>query len=135
MTLEEFIKKYIGQKVDYDKYAGFQCTDLFRQYCADVVQCPHTGAVEGAKDLWFNFSENDEKKYFVRKSIYGLKAGDVVIWDETATNPYGHVAIAIDKPSGGYVKVVEQDGFKQDGVKFVNRSLKNALGILRIKEA
>lgn len=131
MTLTEFITRYNGKKVDYDGAYGSQCVDLFRQYCKDVVGCPHTGAVEGAKDLWFRFSYNGEKKYFNRLSLYSILPGDVIIWGATQTNKYGHVAIVIDSPRRGYVKVFEQDGFKQDGAKIVSRSLENALGILR----
>ena len=32
MTLEEFVNKYIGRKVDFDGAYGAQCVDLFRQY-------------------------------------------------------------------------------------------------------
>ena len=48
MTLDEFVKKYNGKKVDYDGRYGCQCVDLFRQYCEDVLNIPHTGGVIGA---------------------------------------------------------------------------------------
>ncbi len=47
MTLDEFVKKYLGKKVDYDGQYGAQCVDLFRQYCKDVLGIPHTGGVIG----------------------------------------------------------------------------------------
>ena len=56
MTLNEFVLKYRGQKVDFDKAYGAQCVDLFRQYCHDVLYIPHTGAVQGAKDIWLNYN-------------------------------------------------------------------------------
>ena len=57
MTLDEFVKNYEGKQVDFDKAYGSQCVDLFRQYSKEVLQIPeHTGAVEGAKDLYLNFS-------------------------------------------------------------------------------
>ena len=95
MTTAEFAAKYCGQKIDYDRAYGPQCVDVYRQYCADVVGCPHTGAVEGAKDLWFQYSQNDEKKYFDRFSPWIIHPGDVAIWDATSANKYGHVAIVL----------------------------------------
>ena len=134
MTLAEFAAKYCGQKVDYDKAYGPQCVDMFRQYCADVVGCPHTGSVEGAKDLWFNFSDNDEKVYFDRYSSWFVKPGDVAIWDSTSTNKFGHVAIVLTVDTKAkQLLVLEQDGFKKDGAKLTVRGYENLLGVLRAK--
>jgi len=131
MTFAEFIVKYDGKQVDFDKVYGSQCVDLFRQYCKDVIGCPHTGAVDGAKDLWFNFSDNDEKKYFVRFTSNQARFGDVIIWDATTTNKYGHVALVVQAYQQDKVLVFEQNGFAQDGAKFAIRDLKSSLGILR----
>lgn len=134
MTLAEFAAKYSGKKVDYDKAYGAQCVDLFRQYCQDVIGCPHTGAVEGARDLWFKFSDNDEKLYFDRFSPWFVQPGDVAIWDETANNKYGHVAIVllVDNKTKELL-VLEQNGFAQDGVKLAVRGWSNLIGVLRKK--
>lgn len=134
MTLEEFVNKYMKTKVDYDKAFGAQCVDLFRQYCTDVLEVPHTGSVEGAKDLFLEYNNlPKEKQYFKRvKGISGIKYGDVAIWDQTETNKYGHVAIVISK-EGLNIGVIEQNGIKQDGVKFAIKSSKNLLGYLRFK--
>ena len=134
MTLAEFAAKYSGKKVDFDKEYGAQCVDLFRQYCQDVIGCPHTGAVEGARDLWFKFSDNDEKLYFDRFSPWFVQPGDVAIWDETANNKYGHVAIVllVDNKAKELL-VLEQNGFAQDGVKLTVRGWSNLIGVLRKK--
>ncbi len=132
MTPGDFIVKYQGKKIDFDNAYGAQCVDLFRQYCQDVVGCPHTGAVEGAKDLWFRFSDNKEKMYFNRFNAVQAKYGDIIVWDGTASNKYGHVAlvVAIHKDE---VLVFEQNGIKQEGCTFAVRSLLSALGVLRRK--
>ena len=134
MTLWEFVQKNVKVKVDFDKAYGCQCVDLFRQYCQDVLETPHTGAVEGAKDLFLNY-ENLPKEvtYFKRiKGISGLKSGDVIIWDETKTNKYGHVAIFLCK-DGSNLIVLEQNGFTQDGVKISTRTITGILGYLRFR--
>ena len=129
MTLYEFATKYCGKKVDYDKAYGPQCVDLFRQYCHDMG-IPHTGSVEGAKELWELFSENNEKKYFNRFNATYAMPGDVLIEDATATNRYGHVSIVLAADSLEAL-VLQQDGFAQDGCKLGVRNLKTALGVLR----
>ena len=135
MKLDEFINKYLDTKVDFDGAYGAQCVDLFRQYCKDVLDIPHTGAVNGAKDLILDYPKMEgEKKYFNLLPVMKIRTGDVIVWNKTITNNYGHVAIVIGLLSDG-ILVLEQDGFKQNGVKFKIRSFENALGILRFKGA
>lgn len=135
MEFIDFINKYIKTKVDYDKFYGPQCVDLFRQYCQDVLEVPHTGAVEGAKDLYLKYDTlPKEVQYFKRcKGYAGIKNGDVAIWDQTKTNKYGHVAIVLYK-DGSNLCVIEQDGIKQDGAKLAIRKVTNLLGYLRFKK-
>ena len=132
MKLDEFINKNINKKVDFDGAFGAQCVDLFRQYCKDVLNIPHTGAVEGAKDLFLKYNNLPlEKKYFKKYSTNKFKTGDIIIWNETKTNKYGHVAILILSTSDNKVLVFEQNGFKQDGAKLSIRTTENILGVLR----
>ena len=132
MKLDEFINKYINTKVDFDNAFGAQCVDLFRQYCKDVLNIPHTGAVEGAKDVFLNYDKLPlEQKYFKKYSTNNPKPADVIIWNETKTNKYGHIAIVVSSLSNNKVLVFEQDGFKQDGAKLSIRTTENMLGILR----
>ena len=132
MTLLEFVNRNCGKKVDFDGYYGAQCVDLFRQYCRDVLDVPHTGAVEGAKDLVERYwSLPVERKHFVLcKDAASAKSGDVVVWGATDKNRYGHVAIAVAEDEN-VLLVFEQDGFKQDGAKLAWRSKNNIIGVLK----
>ena len=133
MKLEEFINKYINTKVDFDGAFGAQCVDLFRQYCKDVLNIPHTGTVDGAKDIVLNYRKMEgEQKYFYLLPITQFRTGDVIVWNANSINKYGHVAIGIGILGNG-ILVLEQDGLKQNGVKFKTRSFDNVLGILRFK--
>ena len=137
MTLEEFVKKWNGKKCDFDGVYGCQCVDLFRQYCREVLAIPeHTGSCStsgGAKDLYIDYNKMPkEKKYFSRSSMKNYREGDVLIWNSTETNRYGHVAVFVSK-LGELLLVFEQDGFKQDGAKLNIRSRENILGYLRKK--
>ena len=132
MKLDEFINKYINTKVDFDKAFGAQCVDLFRQYCKDVLNIPHTGTVEGAKDIFLNYDKLPlEQKYFKKYSTNCPEPADVIIWGKTKTNKYGHIAIVVSSLSNNKVLVFEQDGFKQDGAKLSIRTIENMLGVLR----
>lgn len=135
MTLTQFIRTYIGTKVDYkdEKFKGdgsFQCVDLARQYYKDVLnvpQFPALGADGGAKDI----INNPGSLKVTRDSILAdYSSGDVLVWGASKTNKYGHVAILVAIYNTKYFIVLEQDGFKQDGVKFAFRSRENLLGCL-----
>lgn len=136
MTLDKFLNKYFGKKIDFDGMYGAQCVDLFRRYCNDVFNFPHTGSVEGAKEIYLNYDKMPlEKKYFDRKKTIDSKCGDVVVFDKTDLNKYGHIAIFISWiEDDKHMLVFEQDGFKQDGAKFSIRNIDNALGVLKAKE-
>lgn len=134
MTLTDFIKKYNGKKVDFDGAFGAQCVDLFRQYNKEVWGNPHTGAVEGAKDLILNYDNLPlEQKHLEKIPRYFFpKAGDVAVWGASSSNKYGHVAIVVYTEDNNLI-VFEQDGFKQDGAKLNIRTDYNLLGFLRKK--
>lgn len=134
MTLEQFVEKYNGKKIDYDEHYGAQCVDVFRQYCEDVLAIPHTGGVVGAAELYTKYDTMPlEQKYFKRVPYkVGMfpEAGDVVIFAPTKSNKYGHVAIVLDA-SSEEIAVFEQDGFKQDGAHVGSWNYARVLGFLR----
>lgn len=133
ITLDDFIKNYEGKKIDFDKAFGSQCVDVFRQYSKEVLGIrEHTGVVEGAKDLYLNFDKMKlMQKYF--QKVYTPHKGDVVIFNKSDTNKYGHVAIVIYATRKTIV-VFEQNGFDQSKGCYINlRNFENVLGFLRRK--
>lgn len=135
MNLNDFINVNINKKIDYDGAYGAQCVDLFRQYCRDVLDISvHTGAVEGAKDLIERWDYLPiERNYFHRLARTATPIpGDIVVYGATVSNKYGHVAIYIADLNASQI-VLEQDGFKQDGVKLSLRNKKEIIGYLRRK--
>ena len=137
LSVEEFVKKYNGVKVDYDKVFGPQCVDLARQWMDEGLDIPeHTGSCSttgGAKDLFLDYDKMPiEKKYFLRLKNKGNIPGDILIWDSTDKNAFGHVAIYLGKLNNDFI-VFEQDGFKKDGAKINLRGKTHYLGFLRRK--
>lgn len=131
MTFDEFVKNYEGKRVDYDKAFGSQCVDLFRQYSKEVLGISeHTGAVVGAKDLYLNY---DRMPLMVKhfQKVYTPQKGDIVIFNGTSGNKYGHVALVV-YASRKTIVVFEQDGFNQSkGAYLKLRTFENVLGFLR----
>lgn len=125
MTLKRFVVTYNGKKVDWDKAHGYQCVDLFRQYCKDVLNVEQCPKVEGAKDLI-----NNPGKLKVTHDSYA--PGDVLIYGATKSNQYGHVCILVGMLDSDTFIVFEQDGFKQDGAKLTVRDKNNLLGGLYV---
>ncbi len=130
MTLTTFINTNLGKKVDYDGNRSYQCVDLARLYFKDVLnieQPPALGENGGAKDM---FDKHGCLKVTPDSILADYSRGDVLIWGPTKTNKYGHVAILLAIYNTKYFLVLEQDGFKQDGVKITMRSRENLLGCL-----
>ena len=123
MTLKRFICTYINKKVDFDNKFGFQCVDLYRQYCKDVLEISQTPAIEGAKDIW-------EKHGSLKQSKDSFAVGDILIYDSTPTNKYGHVCILVSLLDSDTFIVFEQNGFEQSGAKLTVRNTTNLLGSL-----
>lgn len=125
ISLTQFIKKYLGTKVDFDGKFGAQCVDLARQYYSEVLDVPQFPPVEGAKDIIKN---PGNLKVIKEDALADYSSGDVLIWGASRTNQYGHVAILVSIYNTKYFIVLEQDGFKQDGCKLAFRSRENLLG-------
>ena len=94
MSLDDFIKKYDGQAVDYDKNFGPQCVDLYRQYVKEVLGYPQSPPVVGAKDIWDTYLPEYFKR--IENTPTGIpEKGDIIIFG-TGLGKYGHVAIYIE---------------------------------------
>ena len=125
ISLTQFIKKYLGTKVDFDGKFGPQCVDLARQYYSEVLDVSQFPPVEGAKDIIKN---PGKLKVIKEDALADYSSGDVLIWGASKTNQFGHVAILVSIYNTKYFIVLEQDGFKQDGCKLAFRSRENLLG-------
>ena len=127
MTLTQFIKTNQGKKVDFDGKYGAQCVDLYRAYCRDVLDIQQTPAVAGAKDI---ITKPGVLEVTRDSALADYSRGDILVWDATSSNKYGHVAILVAVYNTKYFVVFEQDGFKQDGAKLAFRSREGLLGCL-----
>lgn len=99
MRHDEFISKYVGQKLDYDWVYNFQCTDLAKAY-ADYVLWVKIGSFWGsAWKGYLNDSWTFDANLWVQwelKDWNVAQEGDIIFSPPTSSNPYGHVAVAHD---------------------------------------
>ena len=139
MTLGDFIVKYLGKKVDFDGMYGAQCVDLARQYWKEVWEVPQPEGVEGAQEFYTNYEKKPiEQKHMERVQccIKGqpIPPGAVVLFGASTSNKYGHIGICVNTVDAT-INLLEQDGFKQDGVKIGKWSYDRVLGWLVKREA
>lgn len=130
MTYDEFFKKYNGRPIDFDGYYGNQCMDLYRQYVKEVIECPQSPGVNGAKDVWNTYLPN----YFDRipNTPDGVpQKGDIVIWG-VGVGPYGHIAI-FDSGDANSFKSFDQNWPVGTYCHLQQHNYNNVLGWLRKK--
>lgn len=103
------INKWIGKRVDVDNYAGFQCVDFARQYCAELWT--PIGTFSGSAFNWWKTGSPFDYKWkrVVSTSWTIPSAWDVVFFAPTKNNPYGHVAIADNECTETVLKIIEQN--------------------------
>ena len=115
ISVQEFVKKYDGSSVDFDKFYGAQCVDLFNFYNKEVVGAPRIGTpiTGGARDLWENAAGTPKEHYRRVSPAEQLRVGDVLVYgephgryiDRGIQKFYGHVNIYV-----GNNLVIEQNG-------------------------
>ena len=131
MKVEEFFAKYNGKGIDFDNYYGFQCVDLYRQYCKECLEYPQSPGVGGAYEIWDTYL----KDYFERISNTpdGVpELGDIVIWSKNAGGGYGHVGVFNSGNLDSFVSF-DQNWPVGSLCHFQNHNYTNVLGWLRPK--
>ena len=133
MTLSEFIKKYNGRGVDFDSAFGYQCVDLYRAYCKEVLNVPQSPALGSGGAVLI--ATNYLKQHFTRiaNTPDGTpQSGDVIIWG-TSYGPYGHVAVFTDGNASTFTCFSQNDPFGALCGLRTYKSYRGILGWLRPK--
>ncbi len=125
MNIVDFYTKYNGKKVDADGIYPGECVDLIKIYFAEVLGIP---AVRGnAIDYWRDIPGFKR----ITKTIFNYpQPDDIIIWNKTATNPYGHIGIC------AWVRTFDFSCFEQNfptgsPCHFQDHNYKGVLGWLR----
>jgi len=132
MTAEQFIKKYVGKKVDADGAYGYQCVDLVKKYFPEVLGTP--AIRNNAVDYWTNYPT----KYLTRitnTASFLPKRGDIMVWG-TKVGKYGHIAI-VDTANLNTFVSLDQNWPYSNGTtpaKKITHNYSGVLGVLRPKK-
>lgn len=138
MSIDSFFTKYLGRYIDFDNKYGFQCVDLMRRYCVDVLGIGGYSipAVTYAKQIFTSMNDNGTTKF---QKIYNSPTnspakGDIVIWGyyPFVTGWAGHVAIC---SSASMMSLITYDQNYPTGSSchFQKHSYKGVLGWLHPK--
>lgn len=139
ITLAQFIDKYNGESIDFDKAFGAQCVDLFNFYNQEVIGAPWIGTpvTNGARDLFEVDSAARRAYYDALSASTPLMAGDVLVYGEPngravvngKTIFYGHLSIYI-----GDGRVIQQNARIAQVTTIDAVVTKFMLGILRPRD-
>ena len=93
MTLEEFVAKHAGKKVEFDGKYDFQCVDLVQQYNQDVIGAPPMSG--NGKD----YARNPRPSHYAYHNNdlwYIPPRGSIAVWNENVGDGFGHVAVVLE---------------------------------------
>lgn len=115
MTVDEFVAKYNGKKIDEDGYYGTQCWDVAARYGREVVGCPSMPTGSGGAEGLYRLAKDPILKYFDKVANDKNNPnqlppkGALIVWNGSFSAPWGHVALCISADKSG-VTVLEQNG-------------------------
>jgi hypothetical protein len=136
MSFDEFVAKWNGKGIDFDKAYGDQCMDLMHQYHVEVLGITdgRTLAAPGAKDVYLQFESRFNNSLFekIPNTPTGVpQKGDIVLWGE-GIGPFGHVAMFVSGDTNKF-KSFDQNFPTGSKCKIVEHTYKGVLGWLRFK--
>jgi hypothetical protein len=134
MTLQEFIKKYDGKTVDFDKAYGGQCQDAFNQYLVDVWNIPNPIQQFPVASAYQNYGYAKNNPNFVcvpNDPTAVPQPGDVIIWNQ-GVGPHGHVGIFVEGDVMNF-KAFEQNWNGVQKCRIVNHPYDHVTGWFRPK--
>ena len=135
LTKTQFFEKYIGQKIEYDGVAPYQCVDYIKLYLKKCYGIS-PGSWGNAKDYYYNFDkkswggyETMHEYFYLKRGKVEPKRGDIVIFD----GEYGHIAVSGGKSDNKYMWLYEQNFMSNKFVQYNKHGYNNMLGVLRPK--
>ena len=153
MTIDQFIKQFNGQKVDYDGAFGYQCVDLANFYLWKVYGIrPGIAGIVGAVDIFTNkgaFVSTKHADYIPYSKGFVPIKGDIIIWGSNVRNGaltgrFGHVGIVVSADSNGFKSLDQNWGYNGTksgsgiGTKkteIENHSYEGIIGVVRMKQS
>lgn len=121
MYFDDYIKKFVGQKIDYDKVYGVQCVDLIKHYIKNVLEI-EPQSIGNALDYYNKRYSSDylatNFKWLDYKKGFKFKKGDIIVFKSQSI--FGHIGLC----SGEYGKRgvwVYDENYKGTGAGITKR--------------
>ena len=110
MNYNEFKNKWKWKKTDFDWQFWFQCTDLSKLFCKEVYGITLWGFNWSALNGWNTWSPFSSRWKRVTNTPSAVpKAWDIIFFNKTATNPYGHTWVVWIKNNINTFTILEQN--------------------------
>ena len=125
MTLNTFITKYNGQKVEYHSYSSgalYQCVDLANQYITEVLGLP---AIIGTNAQDFPTKRGQNYDWILNTPTGVPSPGDLMIFK--SPDNVGHISIFVEGDANSF-KSFDQNYPTGSPSKIVTHNYKNVIG-------
>lgn len=107
-TVDEFMRAYpLGSAIDVDGLFGIQCVDYANAFWVGQVGRQIDCGFANARGIWkVQRNKNAGGDFDFITSWSQLKKGDWIVWDG---GDFGHIAMAVDSPTGDTIRVWNQN--------------------------
>lgn len=135
-TPHEFYLEWIGRGADPDHHYGFQCVDLFNQFCIEAgYSYPLVRGAVDFKEAWIQNLGNLQAG-FASVSADDIKDGDWLFWGYPHGildgEVFGHVAMARKRnPDGSWIVLGQNQGGPNGTANQISLSLYGLVLVLR----
>lgn len=111
MTHKEILSQWIGSRYQEDPQFGYQCVSWVKKYC-ELLNIPLLWFSGSAINAWKSGSPFGSWWTKINNSLLSIpRVGDILFFDATKANPYGHVAIVDEKSNLTRLNIVDQNGW------------------------
>lgn len=134
MTMDNWVKKFIGKGLDYDNAYGIQCVDLVKHFVANVLGV--TPQSIGNAIEYYNKRHTSDYlthnfKWIGNTAEFVPQKGDVCVF--TSKSGLGHVSIASGEGNEKYFYSYDQNypSSKHEPMTKIKHGYSSFLGVLR----
>lgn len=106
--VNNFVNKYLGQKLDFDGYYGTQCVDLFNVYLKEILSINNPiqqFPVASAYQIWDYAQKNSLFKRIENTPTGVPEVGDIIIFANSNSFPHGHVSIFLEGDTKKFISL------------------------------
>lgn len=137
MTMDEWVKKYIGKAIDYDGVYGVQCVDLIKHFVKHVLEI-EPQSIGNAIDYYNKRKSSDyltnNFKWISNTADFVPQKGDLCVF--TSKSGLGHISVAAGEGTISYFYSYDENyptGNHEPMTK-IKHTYKSFLGVLRPKD-